>query len=95
MFVEVPASPQDSQQQIDRAAAFLLSDEANDASNSSASKTEANSEKKIFRFVRVQIFRDGIPVSGGDLTTHLDTLDVAISEIFFFAFESNKIPTDH
>lgn len=95
LFVEVPASPQDSQQQIDRAAAFLLSDEANDASNSSASKTEANSQKKIFRFVRVQIFRDGIPVSGGDLTTHLDTRDVAISEIFFFAFESNKIPTDH
>ena len=96
LFVEVPASQQDAQKQIDRAAAFLLSDEKND---SSASKTEknpkSNSQKKVFRFVRVQIFRDGIPVFGGDLTTHLDSRDVAISEIFFFAFKTDKIPTDH
>jgi len=99
VFAEVAGSQKDAQQQIDGAAAFLLSDEKDDASNTSTSKTEthpkSNPEKKLFRFVRVQIFRDGIPVSGGDVTTHLDSRDVAISEVFFSAFESNDVPSDH
>lgn len=99
VFAEVAASQKDSQQQMDVAAAFLLSDEKHDADNSSESKTntnpKSNPQKKVFRFVRVQIFRDGIPVSGGDITTHLDSHDVAISEIFFSAFKTNKIPDDH
>lgn len=84
LYVEVAAPKKATQEKLDSAAAFLL-----------GSPVDEEPQKLKFQFVRVQIFRDGIPVTDGDVTTHLDSKDFAITEIFFSAFESPSTRVDH
>lgn len=84
LYVETAAPKKQAQEKLDNAAAFLLGEPADE-----------EPQKLDFQFVRVQIFRDGIPVTDGDVTTHLDSRDLSITEIFFSAFESQPEKDDH
>lgn len=78
----------DEVQKQTAAESFLLGDQTNESD-------PEKDDEAIHRFVRLQILRDGSPVSGGEQTIHLDSKSSIVGEIEFSAFQKTDSGHDH
>jgi len=86
LFTQLKAPPRSTEQRMSSIAQFL-----DDEADTSQEQNTSN----VFQCVRIQIFRDGQPVTGADITTHVDSRAWVTSELSFPAFKGDQTELSH